>query len=125
MAKDMAFKDHPKYGVTLGTSSRNNMIKECYANSIVEARKLLFERTHAMNWSKVDTEIFGFAYEYGKIGEQWGVKTQLAYITYDKNIGVLWWGNPGDESRVIKQTGTLGIGRNEFWQIMNTIRGFR
>lgn len=124
MAKDMAFKDHPKYGITLKTS-RGAGIKECYANSIVEARKLLFERTHDVNWSKVNTEIFGFAYEYGKIGDSWGVKTQLAYITYDKDIGVLWWGNSGEESRVIKQTGTLGIGRNEFWQIMNTIRGFR
>ena len=44
----MTFNDHPKYGITLGTSSRNNMIKECYANSIVEERKLLFKRTHTL-----------------------------------------------------------------------------
>ena len=125
MAKNMTFNDHAKYGITLGTSSRNNMIKECYANSIVEARRLLFERTHDVNWSKVNTDIVGFAYEYGKIGEHWGVKNQLAYISYDSKYGVLWWRQAGEESRVIKQTGTLGIGHGEFWQIMNKIRGFK
>ena len=124
MAKDMTFNDHPKYGITLKTS-RGAGIKECFANSITEARVVLFKRAWDMNWSKTSEEISGFAYEYGLINGFWGVKKQLAYVSYDKSNCVLWWHVSGKERRVIKEDGTLGMTQTQFWRNMNQIRGFR
>ena len=124
MAKDMTFNDHAKYGITLKTS-RGTGIKECFANSITEARIVLFKRAREMKLFKTSDEIFGFAYEYGLINGYWGVKKQLAYVTYDKSYGVLWWHVSGKELRVIKEDGTLGMTQTQFWSNMNHIRGFR
>lgn len=128
---EMKLKDRPKYSAKLQESCSNGRwTDEIYGNNITEVRKKLYARAKNVNWHKTASDPSGFFYEYGMrdyyhTGKKtWSIKKTLAYLTYDKRDGVIWWDpreGPGKLKRVINSDGTLGLTWEQYYKRRNSL----
>ena len=125
-------KKNYKYSVVLQESCSNGRWTDViYGDNITEIREKLYARAKRVKWHMTASDPIGSAYEYGmvdpyKSGQKyWGIKKSLAYLTYDKRGGVIWWDpreGSGKLKRMINSDGTLGVTWDHYYKMLNKLR---
>lgn len=130
----MATKKNYKYSAQVKETFSYGRFTSTEADSLTEVRKKILKNVRSMNWHKTGSEPVGFCYVNGMVtnylgGKQWGIKDQIAYLSYDKKANLLWWNprknNMGNgETRLVKPDGTLGMTRTAYYNKLNKLNGW-
>ena len=135
MAKAKMPKKNYKYSMSVGESFSNGRgTGSVYADTLDKARKEIYKLCREVKWHNGNhSDPIGYVYVYGMStygsGEKhWMIKDDIAYLTYDKKTGILWWKPLGKDSyakdsRMVKADGKLGLTRTAYYNRRNKMLG--